>query len=268
MDQLSLRAKVDLISIDYLLALAISGMLYMIAKKSAGEVVEGHTERHIENHVDLVQSETTPSFRPKNHTNCVAVFRAVIFSHQIESPLPSDLDIKMGIFDVVNFFRAWEPPKDPLPQKFKPLSEIAIMFMNLCQSASQNVSWTRTLDLGARFLVHAILEEGSQFPEPLQKLSTWKAEDPGINGRWEENRDSHLLIMPPPHGTECQFNREKVDEAFTLASLQHDFAGFMEDLMEVLDVPLLIQAEQGQLEGFTREETQQILEHCMRPLRG
>lgn len=207
-------------------------------------------------------------FPPKNHTNGVAVFRGVISSHQIESPLPSDLDIKLGIFEVVNIFRAWESPKDPLPQKFKPLSEIAIMFMNLCQSASQNVSWTRTLDLGARFLVQAILEEGSQFPEPLQKLSAWKAEDPAINARWEKNRDSHMLIMPPPYGTERQFNREKVEAVFTLTSLQYDFAGFMKDLMEVLDVPLLVQAEQGQLEGFTREETQQILEHCMRPMRG
>lgn len=64
MDQPSLRTTVDLISIDYLLALAISGMLYVIAKKSAGEVVEGHTERQIENHVDLVQSEASPSFPP------------------------------------------------------------------------------------------------------------------------------------------------------------------------------------------------------------
>jgi hypothetical protein len=35
--------------------------------------------------------------------------------------------------------------------------------------------------------------------------------------------------------------------------LQHRYVDFFEDLMEVLDAPLLLQLEQGRLEGLTRE---------------
>jgi hypothetical protein len=187
----------------------------------------------------------------------------LIAVHQVESPLPWDLDIKLRIFDLVDQFRAWEPPKDRTLQHFTPLSEIAIQFMDFCHSAKENVSWTRWFDLGAHFMVQAIIEESARFPEPLTRLRDWKTDNIDMNAYWEVSRTYFLTRIPAPHGTAGPVSQEELDELFPLWSLESEFVGFVEDLMEVLDAPLLVQLEQGRLEGFTREETQRIREYCL-----
>ena len=190
-------------------------------------------------------------------------FRGMIAVHQLESPLPWDLDIKLRIFDLVDLFRFWEPPKDRTFHTFTPLSEIAIQFMDFCHSASENVSWTRWFDLGAHFMVHTIIEEAERFPEPLRRLCNWKTDNIDIDAHWEVSRTIFLTGMPPPYGTSGPVTQAGLDELFPLCALESEFVGFIEDLMEVLDAPLLVQLEQGQLEGFTREETRRIRDYCM-----
>jgi hypothetical protein len=71
-----------------------------------------------------------------------------------------------------------------------------------------------------------------------------------------------LEHVPPPFGTADPMSREELDETFPPEALQDRFVDFFEDFMDILDVPLLLQLEHGQLEGLTREETRQILEYC------
>jgi hypothetical protein len=187
----------------------------------------------------------------------------LIIVHRIEPPLPWDLDIKLGIFDLVDLFRFWEPPKDRTLTDFTPLSDIAVQFMDFCHSAKENVSWTRWFDLGARFMVHAIIEEAPRFPEPIKRLHDWKKDNIDIDAHWEVSRTTFLTQIPPPYGTAGPVSEENLVEMFPLSDLASEFTGFVEDLMEVLDAPLLVQLEQGQLEGFTAEETQRIRDYCM-----
>lgn len=71
-----------------------------------------------------------------------------------------------------------------------------------------------------------------------------------------------LEYMPPPFGTVDPMSREELDEVWPLQWLQHRYVDFFEDLMEVLDAPLLLQLERGQLEGLTQEETQWVRNYC------
>ncbi|KAJ5348166.1 uncharacterized protein N7506_001419 [Penicillium brevicompactum] len=241
MDHLSVRATVDLMILDYLLALSISGIVSVIKKEKTHEEVNW-----------MVESAEN--------------FRGLIALHQIRSPLPWDLDIKLRIFHVVNLFRFWEPPKDHALDNFVPLSDIGVKFMNLCRFARDNVSWTRWFDLGARFMIHAIIEEGERLPEPLNKLRNWETKTNPIDAHWEVSRTLFLEHMPSPYGTTGPATREQLDTLFPLSELDSEFIGFVEDFMDILDAPLLLQLEQGQLQGWTPEETRRIRLECLRTL--
>ncbi|CAG7998059.1 unnamed protein product [Penicillium salamii] len=241
MDQRSLRTNVDLMILDYLLALSISGMVAIINKEKTPDEVNW-----------LVEAA-------QNFCGLIAV-------HQVESPLPWDLDIKIRIFHLVNLFRAWEPPKDRTLDTFVPLSEVAMQFMDLCQQASETVSWNRWFDLGARFMTHAILEESTRLPEPLDRLRQWETKNNLIDAHWEVSRTFFLGHIPPPYGTAGPATREELDGLFPLSELESEFTGFVDDFMDVLDAPLLLQLEQGHLEGLTREDTCRIRDHCTRTL--
>lgn len=111
-------------------------------------------------------------------------------------------------------------------------------------------------------MVHAMLEEQVRFPDQLQRLCNWRTNDSELDIWWEVSRTMFLDYMPPPFGTANPMTREEVDETFPLQWLQHRYVDFFEDLMEVLDAPLLLQLEHGQLEGLTQEETQRVRDYC------
>lgn len=190
------------------------------------------------------------------------VFQQLIINQNFEAPLPWDLDIKLRIFHLTNLFLYWEPPKDPELGLHTPLSEIAIQFMDLCHSAIDNVSKTRWFDLGAHLMVHAMLEEDLHFPDHLHRLCNWTAHDNELDAYWEVSRNLVLEHIPSPHGTAGPISRAELDETFSMDFLQNHFVEFFEDFMEVLDVPLILQLERGQLEGLSREETQQLRASC------
>ncbi|KAJ5971125.1 uncharacterized protein N7479_001043 [Penicillium vulpinum] len=176
----------------------------------------------------------------------VEQFHRRLLDHRLEGPLPWDLDLKLHR-DLGHFVT---------------LSDIAVQFMDFCHSAVANVSRRRWFDLGAHFMVHAMLEEEVRFPEQLNRLCNWRTNDSELDIWWEVSRTMFLEHMPPPFGTADPMSREELSEKFPLQCLQHRYVDFFEDLMEVLDAPLLLQLEQGQLEGLTREQTQQIREYC------
>lgn len=190
------------------------------------------------------------------------MFQRLIINQNLDSPLPWDMDLKLRIFRLVNLFLHWEPPKGRVLGSFTPLSEIGLQFMDACHSAINNVSKSRWFDLGAHLMAHAMLEEDLYFPDQLRGLCDWTAYDDELDAYWEVSRSMVLARMPPPHGTSGPVNREELDEIFPLEFLRQHFVEFFEDLMEVLDVPLILQMEHGQLEGLTREETRVLRDSC------
>jgi hypothetical protein len=186
----------------------------------------------------------------------------LLIHEDVQLPLPWDLELKLRIFNLTSLFLHWEPPKDRELDSFTPLSDIAVQFMDLCYFAVENISNTRWFDLGAHLMVHAMLEEDVHFPDQLHRLCTWTAHDLELDAHWEMSRTSVLKHMPPPHGTAGPVSREELNETFPMDFLQEHFIEFFEDLMEVLDVPVILQLECGRLEGLTREETQRIRDQC------
>jgi hypothetical protein len=202
-------------------------------------------------------------FVSRNHVLTPLAFRWIIEGHQFEPALPWDLDLKLRIFHIVNLYCRYEAPRDrrPLPN-FTPLSHIAVEFMQFCHSSIENVSKKRWFDLGAHLMAHAILEEKDRFPEHLRRLCSWTTNDDELNAYWEVSRGMFLEHMPPPYGTAAPASREELDRIFDVQLLHNRLIGFFEYLMDVLDVPLLVQVEQGQLIGLTHEETQRVIEYC------
>ncbi|KAJ5306647.1 hypothetical protein PENANT_c003G09149 [Penicillium antarcticum] len=234
----NIRAEVDLMILDYLVCLAVSRLLAVVGNSHMFSDVEW-----------LVQS--------------VETFHSIIEGHQLEYALPSDLDLKLQIFHIVNSYCRYTPPSDCRHLlNFTPLSHIAVEFMQFCYASIEHVSRTRWFDLGAHIMAHAILEEKDRFPEPLRRLCSWTTDDDELNAYWEVSCGMFLEHIPPPYGTAAPASREELDRIFDVQLLHDRFTGFVEDLMEVLDAPLLVQLEQGQLIGLTREETQRVIEAC------
>ncbi|CDM32413.1 hypothetical protein DTO013E5_3403 [Penicillium roqueforti] len=230
-------ATVDLLILDYMVCLCISGLLEGISQARASEDIEYFA-----------------LFVEQLHRRLAL--------HHLESPLPWDLDFKLRIFYMSNLFLHWYPPKDYDMGPFVPLSDIAVHFLDLCLDAVAHVSRGRWFDLGAHFMVHAMLEEHARFPDQLDALCNWRTNDSELDIWWEVSRNWFLGHMPPPFGTAGPMSQAEINEGFPLQALQHRYVEFFEDLMDVLDVPLLLQLEQGQLEGLTREETRQVREYC------
>ncbi|KAJ5780879.1 hypothetical protein N7457_006039 [Penicillium paradoxum] len=233
----SVRGTVELMILDYLVCVAIS--------KITAALRMGHSIEHIEWFVNMVE-----------------LFQQLIINRTLESPLPWDLDLKLRIFHLTNLFVHWEPPKDRALGFFTPLSEIGIQFMDLCHSAIGNVSKSRWFDLGAHLMVHAMLEEDVRFPDQLRRLCAWTVHDNELDAYWEVSRSLVLERMPSPHGTAGPVSREELDEIFPMDFLHQHFVEFFEDLMEVLEVPLILQLERGQVEDLTRDDTRRLRGSC------
>ncbi|KAJ5510869.1 hypothetical protein N7453_002972 [Penicillium expansum] len=232
-----IRATVDLLILDYMVCMCISEILGAIHQARPTEDIEWFALS-------------------------VEQFHRRLLGHRLDGPLPWDLNFKLRIFYLSNLFLHWDPPKDRDLGHFVPLSDIAVQFMDFCQSAVAHVSRTRWLDLGAHFMIHAILEEEARFPDQLHRLCNWRTNDSELDIWWEVSRTMFLEHMPPPFGTADPKSREELNEVCPLQLLQHRYVDFFEDLMEVLDAPLLLQLEHGQLEGLTREETQRVRDYC------
>ncbi|KAJ5424898.1 hypothetical protein N7445_010871 [Penicillium cf. griseofulvum] len=232
-----IRATVDLLILDYMVCLCVSGILEAIQYGRPTEDIEWFA-RFVEQ------------------------FHRLVLGHHLEGPLPWDLEIKLRILYLSNLFLHWDPPKDRDLVHFVPLSDIAVQFMDLCHSAVEKVSRRRWFDLGAHFMVHAMLEEQPRFPDQVQRLCNWRTNDSELDIWWEVSRIMFLEHVPPPFGTADPMSQEELDETFPPEAIQNRFVDFFEDFMDILDVPLLLQLEHGQLEGLTREETQQIREYC------
>ncbi|KAJ5854581.1 hypothetical protein N7534_007124 [Penicillium rubens] len=226
-----IRATVDLMILDYMVCMCTSMLI--------GAIYEARATEDIEWFALLVEQ-----------------FHRRLLGHRLEGPLPWDLDFKLRIFYLSNLFLHWDPPKD------RDLGHFVPPFMDLCHSAVAHVSRRRWFDLGAHFMVHAILEEQERFPDQLDRLRNWRTNDGELDIWWEVSCTMFLEHMPAPFGTAGPMSREELDETFPLKALQHRYVDFFEDLMEVLDAPLLLQLEQGRLEGLTREETQRVRNYC------
>ena len=155
-------------------------------------------------------------------------------------------------------FPATSPgPSNPRTNTY--LYRIIPEFMKLCVAAKEKVSITRWVDILTQFMTQAVAEEyyssGRQLPELFNKYPFWKPEDQTQALVWEQATASHMQTQK---GISPGTNFEATLNERSLSRLEDDVTGFLSDLMETLDAPVLVQLERGQIGQLSHAETEQL----------
>jgi len=165
----------------------------------------------------------------------------------------------------------------------------AFMALSAAQKALQDMSeltllWMR---LAAQYMAQAIIEQylvyGVNGPEALQEAFAWGfdglseadegSDDFQINAmflgeedevpEWSQVRDEHIQALLPPDGVSLQHHLESL-AANSLSSriFEDGVLRFLSDLLKDQPEPMLVQLENGMLEGLSRKETQAMKERA------
>lgn len=133
-------------------------------------------------------------------------------------------------------------------------------FMRLCTMAKEKVSVTRWVDVVARFTMQAAADQFHQYgggsSELLDKCLSWEPEDQYQTAILKESKGKCRLQMQTCASLETYL--DKIPNTRSLSQLEGIVCEFLSDLMEVLDPPVLLQLERGQLGKLNRTETEQL----------
>lgn len=126
--------------------------------------------------------------------------------------------------------------------------------------AKEKVSVTRWVDIVARFTMQAAADQfyqhGSGSPELLDRCLSWEPEDQYQTAILKESNDKcHLQIRTC---ASLETYLDTISNSRSLSRLEGIVCVFLSDLMEVLDPPVLLQLERGQLGKLNRTETEQL----------
>lgn len=148
-------------------------------------------------------------------------------------------------------------PSNPCTNTY--LHRIIPEFMKLCVAAKEKVSITRWVDILTQFMMQAVAEEyhsnGRQLPEFFNKYPSWKPEDQTQALVWEQATASYMQAQ---RGISSGANFKATLNERSLSRLENDVTGFLSDLMETLDAPVLVQLERGQIGQLSHAETEQL----------
>ena len=135
-------------------------------------------------------------------------------------------------------------------------------FMKLCAAAEEKVSITRWVDMVTQFMMQAVAEEyhisGRQWPELFDNYLLWKPEDHTQTSVWQQATAKCTSHMQTQKGISLGDHFEATSNEQSLSRLENDVTGFLSDLMETLDTPVLIQLERGQIGQLSHAETGQL----------
>ncbi|KAJ5083143.1 hypothetical protein N7456_012570 [Penicillium angulare] len=231
------KSDVDSIILDYLVCLAIDSIFGSIEKLA-------QNESHRDDDDDVTWQVDTVR----------GLYSSLVLTG-LESPLAEDLGIKFRILTAADQLRhATTPQTNKSREQRVPLSQIGVMFVQLCSAASLKISESRFFDALARFIVQAIIEDQSEGRQPskeLTELCSWAPEDPAQHSTWIVIRQRHVdeLDLGSPRAT------QKAIQQYPLGGFINIITTFLRDLMTTLDPPVLIQLERGKLGDLTREDT-------------
>ncbi|OOQ86865.1 hypothetical protein PEBR_19449 [Penicillium brasilianum] len=192
----------------------------------------------------------------------VKSLKAVIATHQPDSPLPLDFAIKLRIFDLVCLL--WNYPHPDTTRRAQGdktpyLKDIGDQFLGLGSLAVSKVSETRWFDLGARFMIQAALEEHFLEITPRGALRTFYSWHPNGDqriSRWSDVREHYAADIPDSPDDEAGW--ESLYHGYSWAPFKATVIDFLFELMTTLDPPILVQLERGKLGSLTPAETQQL----------
>lgn len=134
--------------------------------------------------------------------------------------------------------------------------------MKLCIAAKDKVSITRWVDIVAQFMIQAAAEDyrvnGRQLPELTDNYLSWKPEDHDQTLIWEQATAKYTSLTQAQKGTSLGADSEATLNQRSLSRLEGEVISFLNDLMDTLEAPVLVQLERGQLGQLSRAETEHL----------
>ncbi|KAF3403807.1 hypothetical protein F1880_010244 [Penicillium rolfsii] len=234
------RADVDFMILDYLVCFA----LHMILVAAGTSNFSCELEDEV-----------------KGATCLVETFQALLRRKHPEQPIPSELDVKLRIFALARDL--WNYPYPQITtaaatNSAPALERMGLDFLKMCQVAAHRVSETRWFDVGGRFMVQSALQEVRQgVPVSLRQFSAWTPDTPERRSKWWDVCESYKAEVPDDLGDCTAW--ETLNQRYPFAHFKAIVVEFLSELMTTLDAPVLLQLERGKLDGWTVEETHQLM---------
>lgn len=94
----------------------------------------------------------------------------------------------------------------------------------------------------------------------LRQFSTWTPDTSERRSKWWDVRESYAAEIPDDLGDRAAW--ETLNQQHPFAHFKAIVVEFLFELMTTLDAPILLQLERGKLDGWTAEETQQLMEEA------
>ncbi|OKP02848.1 hypothetical protein PENSUB_6920 [Penicillium subrubescens] len=186
-----------------------------------------------------------------------------------KQPIPLELDVKLRVFALAHDLWNYPDPQttatpasaSAATNNSPALARIGIDFLRMCQVAAHRVSETRWFDVGGRFMIQsALLGVRQGVPVSLRQFSTWTPDTPERRSKWWDVRESYAAEIPDDLGDRAAW--VTLDQQYPFAHFKAIVVEFLFELMTTLDAPILLQLERGKLDGWTPEETQQLMKEA------
>ncbi|KAE8375329.1 hypothetical protein BDV26DRAFT_268136 [Aspergillus bertholletiae] len=246
------QSDVDLLILDYLLCTSIYGLVHT----RGVEAQEQTSQCDLDWHIDTVYAIKS------------------VFPHS--GLLPDDFQAKVRLFEFANALR-WYPNARVASQIRQPglcssgywptekpisLSELTETFITLCRTIGTRLPEATWGDIAAQFVVQAAVEEyrKSESSASLSKHIAWAKKMSDQTANMNEAFTKCISYLQPPHGASLSVHMRIVSTKFPIDKFKCAVFDTLAKIMKVLEPPVLIQLERGQLWGLSRAETKQLKE--------
>ncbi|KAB8199335.1 hypothetical protein BDV34DRAFT_207023 [Aspergillus parasiticus] len=243
------QSDVDLLILDYLLCTSIYGLVY----------------------ANAVEAEQANECDFDWHTNAVHAIESVLPHSGL---LPDDIGVKVQLFEFANALRCY--PDARITSRARgtrlscsrywsegksiSLSELAGTFITLCYTVGARLSEATWADTAAQFVMQSAIDEyrKSESPASLSKHITWARKISVQTANMNQAFTECISHLQPPDGTSLNVHMRTVSARFPINKFKYSVFDTVVNIMKVLEPPVLLQLERGQLWGLSRTETKQL----------
>ncbi|KAB8215179.1 hypothetical protein BDV33DRAFT_181349 [Aspergillus novoparasiticus] len=243
------QSDVDLLILDYLLCTSIYGLVY----------------------ANAVEAEQANECDFDWHTNAVHAIESVLPHSGL---LPDDIGVKVRLFEFANALRCY--PDARITSRARgtrlscsrywsegksiSLSELAGTFITLCCTVGARLSEATWADTAAQFVMQSAIDEyrKSESPASLSKHITWARKLSVQTAKMNQAFTECISHLQPPDGTPLNVHMRTVSARFPINKFKYSVFDTLVNIMKVLEPPVLLQLERGQLWGLSRTETKQL----------
>ncbi|KJK67647.1 hypothetical protein P875_00109117 [Aspergillus parasiticus SU-1] len=245
------QSDVDLLILDYLLCTSIYGLVYANAVEA-----EQANECDFDWHTNAVHGMSHESLTChfKTHADLL-LFNVQLFEFANALRCYPDARITSRARGTrLSCSRYWSEGKSIS------LSELAGTFITLCYTVGARLSEATWADTAAQFVMQSAIDEyrKSESPASLSKHITWARKISVQTANMNQAFTECISHLQPPDGTSLNVHMRTVSARFPINKFKYSVFDTVVNIMKVLEPPVLLQLERGQLWGLSRTETKQL----------